>query len=29
VGVRSVGIPDRAASLDMIAVPRDAVPLTP
>lgn len=29
VGVRSVGIPGRAASLDMIAVPRDAVPLTP
>jgi enamine deaminase RidA (YjgF/YER057c/UK114 family) len=29
VGVRSVGIPGRAASLDMIAVPRDAAPLTP
>lgn len=29
VGVRSVGIPGRTASLDLIAVPRDAVPATP
>lgn len=29
VGVRSVGVPGRAASLDLIAVPRDAVPAVP
>lgn len=29
VGVRSVGIPGRAASLDLIAVPRDAVATSP
>gem|GEM_PF-295153 len=29
VGVRSVGIPGRAALLDLIAVPREAVPTTP
>jgi enamine deaminase RidA (YjgF/YER057c/UK114 family) len=29
VGVRSVGIPGRAGSLDLIAVPRDAVPALP
>lgn len=29
VGVRSIGIPGRASAMDMIAVPRDAVPATP